>query len=453
MSPCGQWGEIIKTYQDLMAARGTETLLKQFILDAIAEHKASPVYHDAVSAELYASGRNETITKYQKLLYTLTGKAVPDRYSANHKCASGFYKRFLTQEVQYLLGNGAFFADTAVKDHLGGAKFDNVLQRAGRYARMHGTAFLYFNFDNVKVFKLTEFVPLYDEENGALRAGVRFWQISDDRPMRADLYETDGVTEYIKKPGGDMEVLRQKHTYTQVVRHTAVDGAEIFDGQNYPGFPVVPFYGDENHLSSLVGLRENIDAYDLIKSGFANDLDDASLIYWTISNAGGMDEIDLAKFVERMKSVHAAQVGDDQKAEAHTLEVPYQSRETCLTRIKSDLYGDAMALDIDALASSNATATQIMAAYEPLNQKTDLFEYCVLDALGALLAAAGLPETEITFNRSQIINQKEETETVLMAAQYLDDETLLSKLSWLTYEEKENVLARRDKQEAARFGA
>ena len=77
-----------------------------FVLSAIGEHKSSDIYRTAVDAEKYASGKNATIMNYQKLLYTLTGKAVPDNYTANHKCASGFFKRFVTQEAAYLLGNG-----------------------------------------------------------------------------------------------------------------------------------------------------------------------------------------------------------------------------------------------------------------------------------------------------------------------------------------------------------
>ena len=57
--------------------------------------------------------------------------------------------------------------------------------------------------------------------------------------------------------------------------------------------------------AELNTIRTQIDAYDLIKSGFANDLDDVSAIYWTLSNTGGMDDVDLAQFVERMKTVKA----------------------------------------------------------------------------------------------------------------------------------------------------
>ena len=63
-------------------------------------------------------------------------------------------------------------------------------------------------------------------------------------------------------------------------------------------------------------------------------MDEGSLIFWTLQNAGGMDDIDLTKFVEHMKTVHAAVVEDDgAMAQSHTMEAPYQSREALLKEI------------------------------------------------------------------------------------------------------------------------
>jgi SPP1 family phage portal protein len=207
-----------------------------------------------------------------------------------------------------------------------------------------------------------------------------------------------------------------------------VDGTQILDGYNYPTFPIVPLWGNPEHQSELITIRSQIDAYDLIKSGFANDLDDASMIYWTISNAGGMDDVDLAQFIERMKVVKAATVGDgDAKAEAHTLDVPYQSREAYLTRLEADMYKDAMALDTTQIAAGQVTATQIEAAYEPLNEKADMFEYCVQEFVQGVLRVLGI-EDSVTFVRSKLANRNEEINALLSASEYLSDEYITEKL-------------------------
>lgn len=402
-----------------------------------------------MDAEEYDRQRNVTIMQYRRLLYTLEGHPVPDNFSANYKLCSNFFNRFVTQENQYLLGNGVILENDSNKARLG-ADFDQRVQETGRNALVQGVGFGFWNFDHLEAFKLTEFVPLYDEENGALMAGIQFWQIAPNKPLRATLYELDGFTEYIKRKAEEIQIKAPKRAYRQIEKTSEMDGSQIYDLGNYPGFPIVPLWGNTHRQSELVGMREAIDCYDLIKSGFANDLDDASMIYWTLQNAGGMDDVSLKQFVERLKTVKAAAVDDGVTAEAHTMDVPYQSRVAYLERLEHDLYRDAQILDIDSLSAASKTATEINAAYQPMDNKVDQYEYCVLDFLQGIFKIAGI-EDNPTFKRSKITNQLEQTQMVLMAAQYLDDETILNKMPWMTPEEVQDALDRRDETEQKRF--
>lgn len=440
------------TYQDLLKVGDNDTARMQFVFGSVTKHKNSPAYLISQTADDYDRKRNTTIIQYQKLLYTMSGQAVPDNYSANYKLCSNFFNRFVTQETQYLLGNGVSWTDESTQEKLG-KDFDTQLQKAGHEALVSGVAFGFWNLDHMDVFNLREFVPLYDEENGALMAGIRFWQIDRNKPMRATLYEVDGYTDYIKKDGKE-EILHDKRSYKLLLRSTEADGTEIYAGENYPTFPIVPLWGNTHKQSELIGLREQIDAYDLIRSGFCNDLDDFSQIFWVIQNGGGMDDIDLAKFVERMKTVKAAVVEDGgAHAESHTVEIPYASREALLDRLRSDLYDDYMALDTKAIAGGAATATQIRAAYEPLNNKTDMFEYCVVDFLQGILAIAGIDD-DPSFTRSLIINTSEEIQTVLMAASYLDETYITKKVLDILGDgdKAEEILAQMDADELIRGG-
>ena len=442
----------MKTYQDFLKKSGSEQEKQEFILEAINDHKQSGMYNLAADAEEYAHQRNSTIMNYQKLLYTVSGKAVPDNYSANYKLCSNFFDRFVTQENQYLLGNGVTLENDENKKKLG-KKFDQQLQKAGRDALIEGVSFGFWNYDHLESYKLTEFVPLYDEETGALMGGIRFWQLEYNKPLRATLFELDGYTDYIKKKNEEIKVLNEKRNYKQIVTESGVDGTIIRDGGNYPSFPIIPLWASPNKQSCFVGMKQNIDAYDLIKSGFANDLDDASMIYWTIQNAGGMDDIDLARFVERMKTVRAAVVDGDAgaKAEAHTMDVPYQSRVAYLERLENDLYNDFQALNVKSLQGGQKTATEIAAAYQPFDNKVDQYEYCVLDFLEDLFKLVGI-EDNPTFKRSRIVNQLEETQMILTAAQYLDDETILKHLPFLTPEEVDEIQKRKAEEDLDRMG-
>lgn len=440
----------MKTYQDFLeVAEKSDRERMEFVLSAINNHKDSDLYKQAVIAKEYDAHRNVTIANFQKLLYTLNGKVIPDNYSPNYKLRSNFFANFITQETQYLLGNGVTLKKEENKAKLG-AGFDTRLQEAAHDALVGGVSYGFWNLDHLEVFDVTEFVPLLDEENGTLRSGIRFWQVCTSKPLRATLFEPDGFTQYIRRSGEEMMILEPKRGYVAVEATSEIDGTELLAYQNYPGFPIIPMYGNRAKQSELVGQREAIDCYDLIKSGFANTVDDASVIYWTISNAGGMDEIDMARFKESMRRIGVGLVDDDgAKAEAHTITIPVEAREALLSRISDDLYRDFQMLDVTKLQGGQKTATEINAAYQSMDNKVDQFEYCVIDFLQALFKIVGI-EDEPSFTRSKVTNQLEQTQMVLLAANYLDDETILNKLPWLTQEEVAEILRRKAAEDIER---
>ena len=442
----------IKTFQDLLAVGDIEKDRMQFVLDAINEHKVSPEYKIAVDGELYYKHQNPTIMNYQKYLYNQMGKKVPDNWSPNNKIASNWHYYFTTQAVQYLLGNGVTFKKESTKKKLG-KTFDKKVQDIATFAKNGSLGFGFWNLDHLEGFSLTEFAPLWDEEDGGLKAGVRFWQIDNDKPLRATLYELDGYTEYIKRKNNDIEVYKDKRTYKQTVAVSEVDGEHIIDGENYPSFPIVPLW-NVNKQSDLVGNRGTIDAYDLISSGLINNVDEGEFIYWIIKNANGMSPEDDARFVEQLKLTrvgHAGEDGEGAEVDAHKVEVPFEASAEALDRLEKQLFRDYMALKVDDI-SAGATNDQIQAAYEPLNQKTDGFEYQVTAFIDSILILAGI-EDEPTYSRSQLSNRSETIQNVLSAAEYLDDEYITKKILTLLGDgdEAKEVLKRKDAEMANRY--
>ena len=442
----------MKSYQDLIAASENEAAKMAFVFAAITEHKGTTPYIIALDAEQYYRGLNPRITKYEKIIYDMRGDAHVDKWTPNHKIASNFFNFAITQENQYLLGNGATFTKDDTKAKLGD-DFDTRLQDLGKKALVGGVAFGFFNLDHIDTFSLLEFVPLYDEENGELRAGIRFWQVSPDKPMRATLYEEDGYTDYIRA-NDKSAMLHEKRPYKLKVRTSEADGEEIYDGENYPSFPIVPLWGNDKKQSELVGRQGTIDAFDLLNSNLVNNLDEANYIYWVLTNCGGMDEMDDAKFIEQLKTTHVAHADGDSgaTAEAHTIEAPYQASESAIQTIQRRLYEDFMCLDVNSLSAANKTATEIKAAYQPLDSKCDMYEYCVIEFVQKILELAGIDD-KVTFTRSKVVNKSDEINTLLAAQAYLDDETLVEQVCQILgiADKTDEIIRKRRTEEQSRF--
>ena len=443
----------ILTYNDLLEVGEIERDRMDFVLNAIREHKASTDYQTARDAELYYKHQNPTIMRYQKFVYNQFGQKVPDIWSPNNKIASNWYNYFTTQAVSYLLGNGVTFGKKEATKNKLGKQFDKRVQDIATNAKNGGVGFGFWNLDHIEAFSLTEFVPLYDEDDGGLKAGIRFWQIDDSKPLRATLYELDGYTDYIKRKGEDAFILHDKRAYTQIVRKNDIEGETILDGAPPAGFPIVPLW-NINRQSDLVGNRGTIDAYDLMVSGLINNVSDGEFIYWILKNCGGMNEVDDAKFIEQLKLTRVAHADGDDGAsvEAHNVSVEFEATAEALDRLTNQLYTDFMALKVQDVSAGSVTATQIQAAYEPINQKTDQFEYQVTEFINGILALAGIDD-EPTYTRSQMSNQSETLEMVLQAAEYIDDEYVTTKILTLLgdSDKAQEVLKRKDAEAADRY--
>lgn len=451
------------TYQDLLLVPDNDRARAKFARKVISEHRNSALFRVAKMADDYDRCRNTTTMQYQKMITDVTGRKYVDQTATVHRSTSNFFNIFTTQLNQYLLGNGVTWKGDEAEKELG-EDFDTRLQQAGKAALVGGVSFGFFNLDHLEVFRVLEFAPLYDEENGGLAAGVRFWQIDTGKPMRGTLYELDGYTNYLwtqdtsRKLEGNWTRIDQgvymmpKRPYKLIVGQSEADGTEIYAGENYPAFPIVPLWGNPHKQSELIGMQEKIDAYDFILNGWEDDLDNAQL-YWLIKGAGGMDDPDLAQFLDRLRAVKAAAPADGQDVEPVAVNLPVDARERLLERLEKQLYRDAMLMNPEDIAGGAATATQIRAAYERQNVKADQLEYCINDFLRGVLTVAGI-EDEPTFTRSTIVNTQEEVQTVVMAASYLGSEYVTRKILTLLGDgdQADEILQAVDAESAERLG-
>lgn len=440
----------MKTYQDFLAEQNNIT---RFIAAAINEYRASEEYRIALLADEYERQKNVTIRQYVKYLYDATGQRVVDYTSANNKIASNFFHRLNTQRCAYSLGNGVSFNMKSTKEKLG-SDFDSRLYSAAYYALIHKVSYLFWNVDRAYVFPMTQFCPLIDEEDGVLKAGIRFWSLDwNQKPVTAVLFTESGFTKYRTKEGSsglDLVEIQKHRAYKVKVARNEADGEFIVGEDNYSSLPIVPLYGSKHRQSTLVGLREAIDSYDLIQSGFANDLEECAEIYWIISNAMGMSDNDIARFRDKMKLQHiVAADTDNSDVKSYTREVPTNARETFLTSIRSQMYEDFGALDVHTVAAG-ATNDHIDAAYQTMDEEADDFEYQIIECVQQLLKLMNIDDVP-QFKRNKISNQKEQVEMLMLVADYLDDETLLNKLPFVTIDEVKKILKNKDKEDQNRI--
>lgn len=447
----------MRTYEDFQKVAQNPKDIVEFLESAVSEFQRTDTYRDAVAGAQYYNKHNVTIEKYKKLLYTITGNQVEDVFSADYRLKTLFFRRLVLQQVQYVLGNGVTFQEEDTKKLLG-KDFDFQLQKAAKRALAEGRAFGFWNLDHLEVFGYAftnnepAFCPIYSDETSELMMGIRYWykMVGNEKVFHCTLYEADGYTNYRRVGENDGEQVGAKQAYVKIESKLPDGTVEESVEDNYSALPIIPLYGNDTHESELIGIRESIDCYDFIKSGFANQIDDLNGVFWVLQNTGGMDDVDLAKFVQRLKTVKAAAIDGDAgvTADAKTVDIPVDARRTMLELLRSDIYEDFQALDVRTLSAAAKTTQEIQAAYQSQDNKCADFEYYIIDFIQRLLDIIGIDDNP-TFTWNRVVNQQEQTQTLLMAAEYLSEDVIIKHLPFLTPEEAEEIIEQKQVDDMA----
>ena len=458
------------TYQDYERA----TDKTKWLRNAIVSYRNSKEYKDALEQQEYMAGRNKAVLDLQRVIYNMAGLPETDFTKSNFKLMNRQIHRMVTDRCSYSLGNGISFASAKkVTDDEGktitvdetkeilGDDFDTYTYRTAYWAQANGKCFLYVHMGEKRekweytLFKMTEFLPLYDEKTGALRGGVRFWSLDwGKRPITAVLYLEEGYIRYEtteKKYGiSALEQMSDLNPYIEIVEESEAYGEEVVGTGEMTRLPIFPMYSGENRNSVLENQKGKIDAYDMISSGFANDLNDCAQIYWLISGAMGMTEPQKRQLLDRLILQHMAVIdGENSHIQGYTQEIPWQSRKECLNMLETRMYKDFGGFDVHTV-EAGATNDHIEAAYWPMDEEADAFEYEVITFVKQILEMMGIDDVPV-FKRNRISNQYEQTQMIMLAANYLDDQTILEKLPWITVDEVDDILARKDGETFGRF--
>lgn len=455
---------MVLTYQDYETAV-SENNVMQWLRDSLAKYTGSPEYRKAVTEKEYMAGRDTAINDTVKVIYDMTGRAVQDFTASNNRISSNLLHRLISQRVSYSLGNGVSFAGATVDQVKGGRidptkdavgpRFDTKVHRAAYWACGNGESYTFVHKAHdgggweYDVFTRLEFMPLYDEYTGKLRGGVRFWSMDwHKKPVIAVLYTEAGYQRFETEKGqtgfGTLRPVSDVMPYVETIAYTEADGEEIVNGGNYSTLPIIPLYANENHVSVLDNLKAKIDALDLVVSGFANDMHDCAQIYWLVNGGNGMSENDKKELRDRLLLQHMAVIDEQHSSiTPYTQEPPYQAREIFIQRMIDRIYSDFGALNVMQISDQQRTATEINAAYQPMDEEADMFEYQLIEYIQQILSIMGLEDMPL-FKRNRITNQKEQTDMIMSCADLLDRETILEKLPFITVDEVPTILARMD---------
>lgn len=141
---------------------------------------------------------------------------------------------------------------------------------------------------------------------------------------------------------------------------------------SFGAVPFIPFANNNRKQSSLKKYKGLIDAYDIVVSGYVNDVMDIQQVIYILENYAGTD---LGDFLKDLKKYKTVTVGDDgvdgSKGDLRTLaiDIPVEARNSLLDFLKKQIYTAGQALSRDVTSVGNASGETLKFFYRDLDLK------------------------------------------------------------------------------------
>lgn len=184
--------------------------------------------------------------------------------------------------------------------------------------------------------------------------------------------------------------------------------------------PFIKFPNNNRHQGNLPKYKGLIDAYDIVISGYVNDVMDIQQVIYILENYAGTDLGDFTTELKRYKTVAVGNDGiDGGRGDLRTLsiDIPVEARNSLLDILKKQIYTAGQALSRDVTSVGNASGETLKFFYRDLDLKVGDKEVEFTAGLKELVRtilkvngeSSDTPIT-ITFARNRISSDKEQAE-------------------------------------------
>ena len=181
--------------------------------------------------------------------------------------------------------------------------------------------------------------------------------------------------------------------------------------------PFIAFPNNNRYQGCLNKYKGQIDAYDIVVSGYVNDVMDIQQVIYILENYGGTN---LNEFIDDLKRYKTVSVGDDGIDGSNgdlrtlTIDIPVEARNSLIETLKKEIYTSGQALSRDVTSVGNASGQTLKFFYRDLDLKVGDKEVEFTAGFRELIRVmceynniAITAPIMITFTRNRISNDEE----------------------------------------------
>lgn len=414
----------------------------EFIAREVDAHTTCADIADAHECRKHYKTNNPGIADRKKLYAAAVGDAgsmeaiaKENKFAANEKVASSFFRDITDSKVQYLLGEGV---DVTALEESGKDAVEAVfaplrvqMKRFGQEslaeALVYRFGYTYLQIINgtvsASVIPYCE-VKAYRDRNDALTAVLRHYKRG--AVEFAEFHTASKVYPFVKVE--DEWEAEPERWQIQSVKVYPDGTAEAMEGKGWHRLPWFEMRHNNEGTSSLTNAAKTmIRCYDITVSDFANNLIDMQDVFVSLKADSAYSGQDYGETLEMLKKFKVAENVEG----VTTFEVPYLARKTLMDMLKADIYAALRGVDVGRISGGNLTNTAIRALYSDIDLWADQAQWHVEDWVREIMEAAAwymgveLPPYAVKMQRRIVFDEVANMDAMARQKGIISDKTML----------------------------
>lgn len=441
----------------------------KMIKDLIDTDRNSTRKKEMNEGEAYFNSRHDILDAKQ--YYFLNNQKIEDNSKANNKVVHPFHKLLVEQKAGYIAGNPIAISydeklpETEVKvldeklmDLLTDS-FDDMMNSWIVGASNKSEEWIHFFIDslgklNYLIIDARELIPIYDTQYQKNLVGViRYYSVEEiidnikKTITKVEWWTSKDVSYYTETSAGDFiaDVDYKNNPSAHFYNYNTAN-KDLKNAGSWNKVPFVKLANNAYGTNDLKPIKILIDAYDKVKSGWINNLDDFQELVLVLKGYAGVitpqqrqsGYSELDAFFQNLKTKKVIPVDDEGSVDQLKLDIPYEARDKFLEITRKEIFYFGQGIDVNNDTFGNApSGTSLKFVYALLDLKANQLIRKMTLALSELMYFfvywINLTEKKqfdakvisYVFNKSIIFNEKEKIDSLNASVGVLSEQTIL----------------------------
>lgn len=439
--------------------------IKKLIKNKIRGHNR--MCRKTQTAERYYQRNNDILNGYKKR----DENGNPLR-TADNRIPSNFYNLLVNQKAAYMFTAPPLF-DTGNKKlnkeivTILGDQYPKICKDLCIHASNAAVAWIHCWIEEGETFRYgvidsKQVIPLWDSGiDRELKAVLRVYDIVDEEDGQVynvyEFWDSEKCYTYRKKNRDSYNGLEEYKLFSI----PSLSYPELFEESNVyeHGFlevPFLPFFNNGKNTNDLELVKDLIDSYDKVFSGFMDDLEDIQEIIFVLCGYNGTS---MSEFLEKIKKYKTIKTDPTESGQSGlttlTIDIPVEARNIMLSMTRKAIFEQGQGIDPDPQNFGNSSGVALSYLYSLLELKAGLMETEFRLGFGKLVRMichflGQEPESIIQiWTRTSVSNDAELAEIAQKSVGVISNKTIIKNHPWVEDPEKEEKQLQKEAEEKA----